>query len=405
MDYFQYRRSPPETVAPPLVLRPSRAPSVLRLVNLALGLAATVALPGGFGWLWRIVRAHWLLPSVMQGLPPITLACARLSVMLALPASVLMLLFAAMGLHRKLTAPTSRMQVGGLAAVWIVYVAWFLASHLVLPEKIREAGDAAWIVGAMVSVAVAPFFMGAIAWGLVSAWRDLRALLQSEGLTKRSPSGLLVWALLLPLALAAPLLRDPSRPLAQSAVENDEFEALCQEVGVRLMAKPSSPVRSLAYDWDPQRLKYGRPHVDGLELDAKGRIRVIGGIPGPQSKKLDFDFTESRPDSGRSGAATIRPDAAYYRFPSVRTRQPYYGVDALSADVLLYTDANRPEELRKAPMYQGAVRYEITLTDRRSGAILGVQSYVVDRINGRACGANVDGDISQDAFIYDAIHR
>ena len=112
MDYFQYRRSPPETVAPPLVLRPSRAPSVLRLVNLALGLAATVALPGGFGWLWRIVRAHWLLPSVMQGLPPITLACARLSVMLALPASVLMLLFAAMGLHRKLTAPTSRMQVG-----------------------------------------------------------------------------------------------------------------------------------------------------------------------------------------------------------------------------------------------------------------------------------------------------
>lgn len=77
----------------------------------------------------------------------------------------------------------------------------------------------------------------------------------------------------------------------------------------------------------------------------------------------------------------------------------------LSADVLLYFDANRPEEMRKATLYEGAVRYELTLTDRRSGAILGVQSYVVDRINGRACGTNVDGNISQDAFIYDAIHR
>ena len=79
--------------------------------------------------------------------------------------------------------------------------------------------------------------------------------------------------------------------------------------------------------------------------------------------------------------------------------------DALGADVVLHIDVSHPEELRKARSRQGMVRYELTLTDRRSGAVLGVQSFVVDQVNGRACGANVDGNISQDAFIYDAIHR
>jgi hypothetical protein len=80
-------------------------------------------------------------------------------------------------------------------------------------------------------------------------------------------------------------------------------------------------------------------------------------------------------------------------------------VDSFSADVLLYIDVDRPEELRKARPNQSAVRYELTLTDRRSGAVLGTFSYVVDQVNLRGCGANVDGNISQDAFIYDAIHR
>ena len=85
--------------------------------------------------------------------------------------------------------------------------------------------------------------------------------------------------------------------------------------------------------------------------------------------------------------------------------QPYYGVESLSADVLAYLDVDKPDEIRKAPINQGAIRYQLTLSDRRSGAILGVQTFVVDRINNRACGANVDKNISQEAFIYDAINR
>lgn len=409
MDYFQYRRSPPEAGASPVESPPVLAPSTLRLVNLALGLAAIVALPGGFNWLWDLITARWLLPSVVQTLPRFTVACANLAVMLALPASAAILLLALTGMHRKLAGPATRRRVAGLAAAWLAYVAWILVGHLILAETYRESREAAWIVQGMVGIAVAPLFIGAMGWALVSAIRELREFVRAESLPKRSPAPLLFWAVLLPMLLVAPLLVDSSRPLARSVTEQDRFADLCRDAGVRLMERPSGPVRSLAYDWDPERLEYGRPAFDRYELDATGRLGTMGGYPRLRSeehaKKLDFDFTESRVPSGRSGAATINPGAPFYRYPAFRLSQPFYGVDALSADAVLHIDVSHPEELRKARARQGMVRYELTLTDRRSGAVLGVQRFVVDQVNGRACGANVDGNISQDAFIYDAIHR
>ena len=200
----------------------------------------------------------------------------------------------------------------------------------------------------------------------------------------------------------------PNDPLILSNRETPEFINLCKTAGVKLLEKPVAPVRSIAYDWDPQRLK-GRPHVDRFELDGDGRIGVIGGFSERNSveaqKKNIFEFTEIRRDSYRSGAASQNPSAPYYRFTDLSTKQPYYGVDNLSADVLAYLDVDNPDELRKAPIKQGVIRYQLTLSDRRSGAILGVQTFVVDRINNRACGANVGNNISQNAFIYDAINR
>jgi hypothetical protein len=204
-----------------------------------------------------------------------------------------------------------------------------------------------------------------------------------------------------------PLLLAPSNPLAVSATETTEFSKSCEEAGVRLMERPSAPVRSIAYDWNPQHLTT-RPYVDRIETDSTGRI-LASGLGKPNSseaqKKLAFEFTESRRDFIRSGPATVNPNAPYYHFPDFSTNQPYYGVQSLSADVLAFLDVDKPEELRKAPAQQGAMRYKLTLTDRRSGTVLGVHTYVVDLVNKRACGANVDNTISQSAFIYDAIHR
>lgn len=197
----------------------------------------------------------------------------------------------------------------------------------------------------------------------------------------------------------------PNDPIKLLSHETSEFTALCREVGVKLLEKPVAPVRSIAYDFDPKRisrwLDYWR-----VEVDEDGRILGLGGFSKRNSteatKAARFEFTERRAHDG-AGTATINPSAPYYRFPAAQ--QPYYGVDELGADVLAFLDVDKPDEYRKAPIRQSAIRYQITLTDRRSGAVLGVQTYVVDRLNHRACGVNVDSVISPSAFIFDAINR
>lgn len=197
----------------------------------------------------------------------------------------------------------------------------------------------------------------------------------------------------------------PNDPIKLLNHETPEFTALCKEVGVKLLEKPVAPVRSIAYDFDPKRisrwLDYWR-----VEVDEDGRTLGFGGFSKRNSteatKKASFEFTERRAGDG-AGAATINPSAPYYRFPTAQ--QPYYGVNELGADVQAFLDVDKPDEYRKAPIRQGAIRYRITLTDRRSGAVLGVQTYVVDQLNHRACGVNVDSVISPSAFIFDAINR
>ena len=309
MDYFQYRRSPPEDVksSPPVATgscgRRICAWSTWHSVWLLI-----VALPGGFSWLWELVTARWLLPSVVQTLPRFTVACANLAVMLALPAATLMVLFTVTGMHRKRVAQTTWRRAAGLAAVWLAYVAWILAGHLLLTETYRKSAEAAWAVQGMVSLAVAPVFIGAMGMALVSASRELKEIMRAESLPNQSSASLLVWAVLLPIVLSAPLLLDSSRPLARSVAEQDSFEVLWWDVGVRLMERPSGPVRSLAYDWDPQRLEYGRPQFDRFELDARGRTaKWVGSqCPGRRSTRRNSILTSPRVASRMDAPAQPR---------------------------------------------------------------------------------------------------
>ena len=197
----------------------------------------------------------------------------------------------------------------------------------------------------------------------------------------------------------------PNDPIKLLSHETPEFTALCKDVGVKLLEKPLGPVRSIAYDVDPKRIS-GWSGASRIEVDEDGRTLGFGGFSKRNSteatKVASFEFTERRGGDG-AGAATINPSAPYYRFPA--TRQPYHGVNELSADVRAVLDVDKPDEYRKAPIKQGAIRYQITLTDRRSNRVIGVQTYVVDRLNHRACGVNVDNVISPSAFIFDAISR
>lgn len=197
----------------------------------------------------------------------------------------------------------------------------------------------------------------------------------------------------------------PNDPIKLLSHETPEFRELCKDVGVKLLEKPVAPVRSIAYDVDPKRVS-GWSGASRVEVDEDGRTLGFGGFSKRNSteatKVASFEFTERRAGDG-AGSATINPTAPYYRFPNAQ--QPYFGVHELGADVRAVLDVDKPDEYRKAPVRQGAIRYRITLIDRRSDAVLGVQTYVVDRLNHRACGVNVDNVISPSAFIFDAINR
>lgn len=119
-----------------------------------------------------------------------------------------------------------------------------------------------------------------------------------------------------------------------------------------------------------------------LKILAQKKLRLRVHREAPRFWRI-----RTRDDSRRS---------AYYRFPK---RHAYYGIDSFSADLLAFLEVDTRGEPR------GPVRYKWTLTDRRSDAVLGVYTYVVDRFNKRACGANIGNSVSLVAFIHTAIHH
>jgi len=331
-----------------------------------------------------------------------SLLLAQVGINLLLPASILMVVFRWAGLHRSRLATEPWFPRVTLTAAWALY----LVSLTTISQPSRELGS----ILAVLAIIAAPVIIGILLLFVIAVAAEMRMLLKGRDLLPpHKPRFLMSMIVLPPLLAVAPLLLAPSNPLRMAARETAEFKALCKDVGIRLMEKPAGPVRSVAYDWDPQRMR-GRPDLDHVQYDSKGHILSFGGSAPQDSverqKMLDMEFTESRRDGGRAGRATINPNATYYHFPNHKTQKPYYGVDELSADVLVFYDVNDLSTFpNKGSPRAGAIRYEITLTDRRSGAVIGVQAFVVDQINKRACGANNGNAISQEAFFYTAFNR
>lgn len=282
-------------------------------------------------------------------------------------------------------------------------------------------GESAGVLMFILGIYAIPVILVLSLWFFIAVVDELTALVgQHVSIPPYLPTKLLTWAVIPPVLSMLPVLFDPSEPLTKTAKANDEFKTLCKGVGVQMLDKPVAPVRSVAYDWNPERLDSLDQVTRQVSLDEKGRIRTFAERkrPAEDARKTPvFAFTESRaPLAGYSVIDPAAPEfrappggdaggASYVHFPDFKSAQPYYGVDTLSADVLAFIEVDKPDELRKSSIYQGAIRYKVTLTDRRSGAILGIQTYVVDSANKRACGANVENTISQNAFIYDAINR
>ena len=375
---------------------------MFRLINLALALAASVnviLMPS------RLLSSLFVSDEAARALHPFVYFLVETGINLLLPAALFLVGFCIAGLHKKaqtnMPAPPFV-----LATTWILYFGLWLFPYG-LSSNDRLALGYLFAFGGWPFVLIGGLYYACKVVGSIT--RELEFFKEADD----SPSGVGVplahiagTVFTLILVTTAILWLSPGKPIYASAVDKGSYEALCKDVGVKLLDKPAAPVKSIAYDSDPKRI-FGWGGVLRVELDKNGRTHGWGGFSKRDSieatKEAVFEFTERRAGDG-AGAATINPSAPYYHFPADRT-QPYYGVDRISADIVAFVDVDKPDEYRKAPIYQSAIRYQITLTDRRSGAVLGTQAFVVDRLNGRACGANVDNTISPSAFIYDAINR
>lgn len=384
-----------------------------RLLNLALGFAAVLGFAGAMGgpsWLVpsRWVLAPWFSPASLETVPDAIKFMTKIGVNLWLPASVLLVLFVVLGFHRKLDAPRPKRAALGLALAWIAYIA-MTALLFVLDAKFGGS-DAAGAVGLIVGLLTLPIIGILGGCAIIAAVAEIAAMWRFEEVTRpRFPVSLAAWAAIPPVLLVLPLWFAPSQPRALTARVDDEFEALCRTVGARLLAKPAGPVRSIAYDWDRERME--RP-IPCYSLDKRGNFASghltcwAPKIIHKDGKNLVLDFIESRQDDYCSARSDVR--MPYAHCPSVeanvKLKAPYYAIDTFTADILAYYEVDRRDS-KIDRINHGPVRFQITLTDRRSGDVLGEMAYVVDRGNRRACGGNMGNEINQDAFIWDAIHR
>jgi hypothetical protein len=388
------------------------APSSWRLVTFALGLAAVLGFAASVSQVTALIPSRWIFApwishSSLQSVPAPIVFMAKIGVNLCLPASVLLFVFALLGFHRKLYAPRKRVAIW-LTLAWLSYIA-FVAMLFVLDAEFGGS-DAAGAVGLVVGLISLPVIGLLGAFGILAAMSEFSALWRYDDPTpNRLPIAVIVWAIIPPILLVLPLWFAPSQPRAITARGNDEFEALCRTAGVRLLAKPAGPVRSIAFDWDPERMSRPFPCYT---LDKRGNFTSgnltcwAPKIIHKDGKNLVLDFIESRQDDYCHARSDVR--MPYAHCPSVeanvKMKAPYYAIDTFTADVLAYYEVDRPDS-KFNNLHHGPVRFQITLTDRRSGDVLGEMAYVVDQGNRRACGGNMGNEINQDAFIWDAIHR
>lgn len=389
------------------------APSSWRLVTLALGIAAVVGFAASVSQVTVLIPSRWIftpwfsLNSLRSVPDPITFM-ARIGANLWLPASVLLFVFALLGFHRKLYAPRKRVAIW-LTLAWIGYIAFVVLLFWLDAEF--GGSDAAGAMGLIFGLISLPIIGLLGAFGILAALSEVSALWRFDDPTpRRFPVALVTWAIIPPVLLVAPMFFAPNNPLAITAKEDAEFQTLCKDVGVTLLHAPAAPVRSVAYDWDPERYigrQWERFSLYGNGLLGPGGSSYSGGSTqsGEAKKRLDLDFTESRPDQYRSGSPLINPEMPLRRFPSGRSKQPFHGIEAFTADVLVYIDVNDPQRLQWNTLNPSALKYRLEVTDRRSGAVLGRFVYVVDLANKRGCGANIGTTISHEAFIYDVINR
>ncbi len=167
--------------------------------------------------------------------------------------------------------------------------------------------------------------------------------------------------------------------------DSQAFSSECQTAGAKFFKSPTSPVHSIAYF---RETKYAPPFTE-FKVTSGTRISSLSYSDPPHP--VSIEFVESGPNAVGD---------LYFRHPHSGQR---YGVNTITADVLVNYKLSPEAELRKAPTDQGIVNYKITVIDRRTNENLASLHYVIDAKKRRACGLTGENMMNERSFVLKAI--
>jgi len=181
--------------------------------------------------------------------------------------------------------------------------------------------------------------------------------------------------------------------------ESSEFTTACRDAGSRFFRTPAMPVHSIAYGPSPNT-------IGTYKTGLYGRLTQIGGFDAPMPRfDAAIEFTEHR--RGYGDGITSTDSGLYVRLmpKSNDLNDRYRGnvVESLTADVLVTYRIFPKEELAKAPIAQGPVTHELTVTDRRDGQTIASMRYVIDQKGHHICGPMTNNVLSEKAFLAQAL--
>lgn len=171
--------------------------------------------------------------------------------------------------------------------------------------------------------------------------------------------------------------------------DSKQFLDECKSSGARYFKLPTSPVNSVAFDWNTKE----HPPFDQFEVLFGTRISSLGRWAFQAGESIEY---VERKRSNLEGHPSHGPDGPYIRFPKTGK---YFAVTDVTADVLVHYEILPEEELRKAENDQGIVSYEVTVTDRRTQEKLAILKYVLDVKKMRGCGLTGEKTMSVRSFV------
>nr|WP_315469201.1 hypothetical protein [uncultured Undibacterium sp.] len=177
----------------------------------------------------------------------------------------------------------------------------------------------------------------------------------------------------------------------------NEFQLACKRVETVYFAKPKEPVSSIAYEWNSATRA---PWSQRLRVGFNNRVTSSDNSwPKFPESILFFE----KPCCDREGRPT--EGAGFYVRHFNRSNQPYIGIEALTADVVVNYDLEDiPSEKLVIPEPPITTRLiTLNVKDRRDNQPLAVLRYVYDTKAKRACGETSADLISEQEFIEKAI--